>query len=168
MIARGWLIAAGAALLVAITCFSTWKAQEWRYGKRLAEQAGAYQQDREQAATAVIAWQEAEKGRRQSLEGRLQVADETHFKELHDAQQVQARLRDRLATSDLRLSVLLAAPSSGGGVPASTGAGGLVHGAARGELDPAAAQRIVTIAGDGDEGIKALQACQAYVREIRI
>ncbi len=28
-------------------------------------------------------------------------------------------------------------------VPASTGAGGMVHGAARGELAPAAAQRIV-------------------------
>ena len=36
----------------------------------------------------------------------------------------------------------------------------------RGELDPAAAQRIVAITGDGDEGLKALQACQAYVREI--
>jgi hypothetical protein len=42
----------------------------------------------------------------------------------------------------------------------------VVHGAARGELDPAAAQRIVAITSDGDEGLKALQACQSYVRAL--
>lgn len=73
----------------------------------------------------------------------------------------------RLATSDYRLSVLLSAPSNSGGMPVTTADGGLAHGAARGELAPATAQRIVTIASDGDEGIKALQACQAYVRAIR-
>ncbi|WP_301842743.1 hypothetical protein U9R80_16720 [Pseudomonas sp. JQ170C] len=48
----------------------------------------------------------------------------------------------------------------------NTGAGVVVHGVARGELVPAAAQRIVAIAGDGDQGLIALQACQAYVREV--
>ncbi|QWE81288.1 lysis protein [Pseudomonas donghuensis] len=85
-----------------------------------------------------------------------------------NAQATQASLRDHLATSDLRLSVLLAAPAqgSGCGVPATTGAGGVVHGAPRGELDPAAAQRIVAITDAGDQGLIALRACQAHVREI--
>jgi len=82
------------------------------------------------------------------------------------AQKDQTRLRDHLATSDLRLSVLLATPGGGGGMPATNGTGSVVHGAARGELDPEAAQRIVAITGDGDEGLKALQACQAYAREL--
>ncbi|MBC2658455.1 lysis protein, partial [Pseudomonas sp. MSSRFD41] len=30
---------------------------------------------------------------------------------------------------------------------------------------PAAAQRIVAITGDGDQGLIALAACQAYVRQ---
>ena len=93
-------------------------------------------------------------------------SDKIYYQELTNAQKDQARLRDRLATSDLRLSVLLAAPGGGCGLPATTGAGGVVHGASRGELDPAAAQRIVAITGDGDEGLKALQACQAYVHEV--
>lgn len=134
--------------------------------KELAEQAASYQRDREAAALAVIDWHKAEQGKRQALEDRLQVVDETHFKEFSDAQKNISRLRDRLATSDLRLSVLLAAPSGDSGMPATTGAGGVVHGAARSELDPAHAQRIVTITDHGDQGLIALKACQAYVRAI--
>lgn len=137
---------------------------EWQ--AKSARQASAYQREREAAAVAVIDWQEAEQTRRRALEERLQANDKIYHQELTNAQASQARLRDRLATSDLRLSVLLAAPSGGSGVPATTGAGGLVHGAARGELDPAAAQRIVAITGDGDQGLIALNACQAYVRAL--
>ncbi|WP_258010478.1 lysis system i-spanin subunit Rz [Pseudomonas protegens] len=148
-----------------------WVAWTWQanaYGKAMAEQAGAYSKDREQAGLAVIDWQETTQDARRALEDRLQANDETHYKELLDAQTNQARLRDRLATADLRLSVLLntAATGGGGGLPATAGAGGLVHGAARAELDPAAAQRIVAIAGDGDQGLIALRACQAYINLI--
>ncbi|WP_342625661.1 lysis system i-spanin subunit Rz [Pseudomonas alkylphenolica] len=137
---------------------------EWQ--ARNARQANAFQREREAAAVAVVDWQETEQARRRVLEEQLMANDKIHHQELINAQKDQARLRDRLATSDLRLSVLLATPGGGGGVPVATGAGGVVHGAARGELDPAAAQRIVAIAGDGDEGLKALQACQAYVHEV--
>lgn len=136
--------------------------------KELADQAVAYQQEREASAVAVIEWQETERTRRRALEDQLQVNDKIHHQELTNAQAIQARLRDRLATSDLRLSVLLATPAqgSGGGVPATTGAVGLVHGASRAELDPAHAQRIVDITSAGDQGLMALKACQAYVRSI--
>lgn len=134
----------------------------------MAEQAEAYSTDREQAATAVIDWQETQQDTRRALEDRLQVNDETHYKELRDEQAKQARLRGQLATADVRLSVLLAATAQGGGGGVSTTAGssGVVHGATRAELDTAAAQRIVAIAGDGDQGLIALAACQSYVKEI--
>jgi hypothetical protein len=48
-------------------------------------------------------------------------------------------------------------------VPAATGAGGVVHGVVRADLDPAHAQRIIAITDNGDRGLIALQACQAYV-----
>jgi len=90
----------------------------------------------------------------------------THHKELTDAQTNQARLRDRVATSDLWLSVLLDAadPASGCSVPTGTSAGCVVHGGTRARLGPAHAQRIIGITDAGDRGMIALAACQAYVR----
>ncbi len=63
---------------------------------------------------------------------------------------------------------LIAALVLGLGLPAATGPGRVDHGEARAELDPAAAQRIVAIAGDGDQGLIALAACQGYVKEITL
>ncbi|MFJ7141182.1 lysis system i-spanin subunit Rz [Pseudomonas protegens] len=154
------------ALGLALGAWAAWTWQANRYGQQLAAQAEANQRDREQAAVAVIDWQDRQQVELRALEDRLQVNDETHYKELRNAQTDQARLRDRLATADVRLSVLLAAPGGGGGLPAVTSAGGVDHGEARAELDPTAAQRIVAIAGDGDQGLIALAACQAYVKEI--
>ncbi|WP_408980519.1 lysis system i-spanin subunit Rz [Pseudomonas sp. B21-032] len=165
----------GAAASLALVLWAFWGTYEHGRSTMDAEwqaksekQANEFQAEREAAAVAVINWQDAEQARRRALEDRLQANDKTHHQELTNAQATQARLRDRLATSDLRLSVLLAAPAqgSGCGVPAASGTGGMVHGAARGELDPAAAQRIVAITDAGDQGLIALRACQAYVREV--
>lgn len=169
MKAPGWLLPALALVLgFALGGWLAWTWQANAYGKDLADQAEAYSTDREQAATAVINWQETQQDARRALEDRLQANDETHYKELRDAQTNQARLRDRLATADLRLSVLLNTAATGGGgrVPVIAGTCGVVHGGTRAELDPAAAQRIVAIAGDGDQGLIALSACQSYVKEI--
>ncbi len=165
----GWLLPVLALVLgFALGGWLAWTWQANAYGKDLADQADAYSRDREQAATAVIDWQETQQDVRRALEDRLQANDEIHYKELRDAQTNQARLRDRLATADVRLSVLLntAASGGGGGLPATAGTCGVVHGGARAELDPAAAQRIVAIVGDGDQGLIALAACQSYVKEI--
>ncbi|QNH77114.1 lysis protein [Pseudomonas protegens] len=169
MKAPGWLLPVLALVLgFALGGWLAWTWQANAYGKDLADQAEAYSTDREQAATAVINWQETQQEARRALEDRLQTNDETYYKELRDAQTNQARLRDRLATADLRLSVLLNTTAEGGsgGVPATTGTCGVVHGGARAELDPAAAERIVAITGDGDQGLIALAACQSYVKEI--
>nr|WP_258019457.1 lysis protein [Pseudomonas chlororaphis] len=160
MALAGLLIAAGAA--------SAWKVQDWRYGKQLAEQAQLHQDDLAAISSAAAAQQRAEQDKRLALEQQLQASDQTHHRALTDAQRNQSRLRDRLATADLRLSVLLDAEDSAAGCPVSAtpATGGVVHGTARARLDPAHAQRIVGITDDGDQGLIALQACQAYVRAI--
>lgn len=66
------------------------------YGKDLADQAEAYSRELDQAATAVINWQADQQEVRRSLEDRLQLNHETHYKELRDAQTNQARLCDQL------------------------------------------------------------------------
>jgi hypothetical protein len=161
------LALAGALALLLLAVGGTWTVQDLRYGKQLAEQSGLHQDDLTAINNAAAAQVRADQDKRLALEGRLQVIDETHFKEFSDAKKNIYRLRDRLATADLRLSVLLAEDSTGNcSVPAGTGAGGLVHGGTRARLDPAHAQRIIGITGDGDQGLMALAACQEYVKEV--
>ncbi|PNA03506.1 MULTISPECIES: lysis system i-spanin subunit Rz [unclassified Pseudomonas] len=156
--------AIGAAALVLLGAGSAWQFQNWRYGGQLAEQARLHTETLNQLAVASATAQQAEQDKRLALEQRLAASDKTHTEKMTNAQKDQALLRDRLATSDLRLSVLLDAGSTGGcPVPASAGAGGVDHAAVRAELDPAHAQRIVAITDEGDRGLIALQACQAYI-----
>ncbi|WP_236189298.1 lysis system i-spanin subunit Rz [Pseudomonas pharyngis] len=157
----------GAVVLVLIGAGSAWQFQDWRYGEQLAEQARLHTETLNQFTMAAATAQQAEQDKRLALEQRLAVSDKTHSEKMTNAQKDQAVLRDRLATSDLRLSVLLDAGATGGcSVPTTAGAGGVDHAAVRAQLDPAHAQRIVAITDEGDRGLIALQACQAYVREI--
>ena len=158
----------GVLALLLITAGGVWKVQGWRYGGQLAAQALLYQSDLNALSNAAAAQVRTDQDKRLALEQRLSASDQSHHETLTNAQKDQARLRDRLATTDLRLSVLLDATDSaiGCSVPAGTGAGGMDHGGTRARLDPAHAQRIIGITDDGDQGMIALNACQAYVREV--
>jgi hypothetical protein len=159
------LLAKGVLLVVLVggSASITWQVQDWRYGKQLAEQARLHTETFNQLALATVAQQRAEQDKRFALEQRLATSEQTHYRALSDAQRDQGRLRDRLATADLRLSVLLDATTGNGSVSANTATGGVVHGPTRAELDPAHAQRIIAITDTGDRGLIALKACQAYV-----
>ena len=160
-------VLAAILLALAIGFGGAWQVQDWRMGERLAVQDGLHQSDLTAIGNAAAAQARIEHDKRLGLEGRLQSIDEAHFKEFSDAQKNISRLRDRLATSDLRLSVLLAEdPASGCDVPPAPGAVGVVHAARRAQLDPAHAQRIIGITDAGDQGLIALRACQAYVRAV--
>ncbi|MEX5627915.1 bacteriophage Rz lysis protein [Pseudomonas poae] len=154
----------GACLLVAVT----WQVQAWRLGGQLERQASAHAQALSQQRQAALHQQQAEQDKRLALEQQLSASDQHHARELRDAQHNQAALRDRLATADVRLSVLLDAtePARGCAMPTATATTGLVHAAARARLDPAHAQRIIGITDAGDQGLIALRACQAYVRAV--
>ncbi|MEZ0507355.1 lysis system i-spanin subunit Rz [Pseudomonas sp. Env-44] len=158
----------GAILLaLAIGFGGAWQVQDWRMGDRLAEQAGQFEKDLAAISNSAAAQARAEQGKRLALEQQLAGQDQQHSKELSDAQRNQARLRDQLATADVRLSVLLGEdPASSCNVPAAPGAVGVVHAARRAQLNPAHAQRIIRITDDGDSALIALRACQAYVRTI--
>ena len=157
-------------ILVLMACAAgvTWQVQDWRMGEKLAEQAGLHKDDLAVISNAAAAQIRAEQGKRLATEQALATSDQKHTKELSDAQRNQALLRDRLATTDVRLSVLLDATDSASGcsVPTTPGTVGVVHAARRAQLDPAHAQRIIAVTDDGDQGLIALRTCQAYVREI--
>jgi hypothetical protein len=123
--------------LVGGSAGSAWQVQDWRYGQQLEQHARLQAESLNQQTLAAAAQQQAEQDKRQALEQRLSVSEQTHYRALSDAQRDQGRLRDRLATADLRLSVLLDVPAAdhNGSVPATT-TGGVVHGATRAQLDP--------------------------------
>ncbi|MBY8935054.1 MULTISPECIES: lysis system i-spanin subunit Rz [Pseudomonas] len=158
----------GVLLLAAGAFAAAWQFQEWRYGRQLAEQARLNAEVLNQQNVAAASAQQVEQDKRLALEQRLAASEQTHYRALSDAQRDQDRLRDRLATADVRLSVLLDAGdlAPGCNVPATAGAGSMDHAAVRARLDPAHAQRIVAITDTGDRGLIALQACQAYVRAL--
>ncbi|SCY14738.1 lysis system i-spanin subunit Rz [Pseudomonas sp. NFACC37-1] len=155
------VLAGGPAMLA-------WRLQDWRYGQQLAQLAQAQTATLSQISQAAAMQQKAERDKRLALEQQLSTSEQTHYRALSDAQRDQDRLRDRLATANVRLSVLLDANdvAAGCAVPAATGAGGVDHGAPRARLDPAHAQRIIAITDAGDRALIALQACQAYIRAL--
>ena len=155
-------------LAMAVSFGAAWQVQDWRYDGKLAKQAGQFQADLDAIGNAATAQARAEQDKRLAAEQRVTDSDQQHFRELSDAQRNQALLRDRLATADVRLSVLLDATDSASGcnVPSTTSAVGVVHAARRAQLDPAHAQRIIAITDDGDNALIALRACQAYVRAV--
>ena len=163
----------GGVLLVglALMAGSAWAAWAWQanaYSQQLAAKEAAYQTERTNLANANSAQILAEQGKRFALEQWLAASDQSHYRALTDEKTKQARLRDRLATADLRLSVQLDATAAPGcdAVQATTRTSCVVYGAHRARLDPAHAQRIIGITGDGDQGLIALQACQAYAKEV--
>ncbi|MDF3199077.1 lysis system i-spanin subunit Rz [Pseudomonas sp. 1912-s] len=155
-------------LVMAVSFGAAWQVQDWRYDGKLAKQAGQFQTDLDTIGNAATAQARAEQDKRLATEQQLAASDQQHTKELSDAQRAQALLRDRLATADVRLSVLLDATDSAGGcdVPSTPGAVSVVHAARRAQLDPTHAQRIIAITDDGDNAVIELRACQAYIRAI--
>ena len=163
---------AGLLLLIlvamAVSFGVAWQVQDWRYGKALAEQGAQFQTDLAAIGNAAADQVRTEQDKRLATEQKLAGQDQQHTKELSDEQRKQADIRGRLATAELRLSVLLDATDSASGcdVPTATGAVGVVHAARRVKLDPAHAQRIIGITDAGDQGLIALRACQAYAKEV--
>ena len=163
----------GGALLVMLglmfsSALTAWTWQANAFGQQLAAKETAHQTERTNLANANSALILAEQGKRLALEQWLAASDQAHYRVLTDEKTKQERLRDRLATAGLRLSALLdATPATGSdGMQATTSSGGMVHGTERAQLDRAHAQRIIGITGDGDQGLIALQACQAYAKEV--
>ena len=161
----------GLLIILALMACSAWTAWAWQanaYGQQLAAKEAAHQTERTNMANANSAQILVEQGKRLALEQWLAASDQSHYRALTNEKTKQALLRDRLTTADLRLSVQLDNTPATGCDPmqTTTRTDGVVHGAHRAQLDPAHAQRVIGITGGGDQGLIALQACQAYVKEI--
>ncbi len=129
MMAVPWKVISALALVLA-GFGSAWQFQDWRYGGQLAEQARLSADDINQLTLTAATAQQILQDKRLALERRLSASEKTHLEKMTNAQKNQDRLRDRLATSDLRLSVLLDADSASRCLVSAT-AGGVDHAAVR-------------------------------------
>lgn len=124
--------------------------------QKIQHQAG--QLDRQ--AQDIDTLQRAAESRRNTIK-LLADLDTQHTQERQRANQTNADLRAAVAAGKRRLSVPVTSCAT---VRAASATTSLDDDQARGELDPAAAERIVRIANDGDDAIRQLNALQDYVR----
>ena len=110
-------------------------------------------------ATDRVGVLESANASRKTTQKLLTQLDTDNTKVLTDAQAQNKALLARVGTGAQRLSVPAKCPV----VRAGPGPGRVDDAEARAELDPAAGQRIVAIAGDGDEAIIALNSLIDWV-----
>lgn len=159
-----WAVAGVLALLL-LTAGATWKVQDWRYGKQLAEQSGGHQADltaisnaaADQVRTALERQQVAEKTRdyyrRQSNQG-----------ETHDLAENET-LRRAVADGARRLRIAGSCSANSGNVPGTASTTSLGNGGAI-ELAPAAGRTVFDIRAGIIADQAALKALQAYVMNV--
>jgi hypothetical protein len=105
VISPGRRIGGALALVVALMIGSgtaAWRWQSNSYGKQLADQARLHGDELAAISNAAAAQGRADRDKRLALEQRLSASEKFHYKELSDAQENQARLRDRLASPSRR------------------------------------------------------------------
>lgn len=161
---REWLPAALATVLLPLALFLL--ARQIHQAGHLAGANGVqaqWAQQRAGQATQLATDLLAQQRRAQALQGQLDALETTRQQEKAHAQSENERLRQRVLTGALRLSVPASAPAcapqlaSGNLPPAPLTAGGPAP--TRAELDPAAAADLLAIAHDGDAAIRDLNAC---------
>ena len=113
-------------------------------------------------ATERVGVLESANASRKTTQKLLAQLDTDNTKVLTDAQAQNKALLARVGTGAQRLSVPGRCPA----VRDTAATAGLGDAEARAELDPAAGQRIVAIANDGDEGLIALRAAQDYINTV--
>lgn len=104
--------------------------------------------------------------KQQAQEARINALDAQHHKELEDAKTENDRLRDQLRAGTVRVRVPAHCPADSNTVRKAGTAASLADGARSAELDPAFAQQLAGITGDGDKAIRKLNALQEYVRAV--
>lgn len=125
--------------------------------QKIQHQAG--QLDRQ--AQDIDTLQRAAESRRNTIK-LLADLDTQHTQERERANQTNADLRAAVAAGKRRLSVPVTSCAT---VRAASATTSLDDDQARGELDPAAAERIISVGPDGDDAIRALTGLQDYINK---
>jgi hypothetical protein len=162
MTSPGWikdaLVDVFAVILLAAAVMAGWTAQGWRKDRIIKElQATAAKADLTAAQTLQ---QETQKARNKeaALQQQHQARETQLTQEKHHAQTERDRYLAGLRSGAIRVSVPVIPGSCAAAGPDPAAVTASRH-EARAELDPAAAQFLDDIAGEGDDAIRQLNAC---------
>lgn len=165
-----WFLSNWKPLLCALALFLAaaggWISNGWRLGQKIEQQKAAFQADLSTINLAAAKAQQEANEQRQALAKAIQQDSATRFQEYTDAQHQNAQLRADLLTAQRRLSVKVSGCSATAEVSSSASAGSMDHAAGRADLDPGDSAAILGVANRGDDAIRQLTACQAYVRKV--
>lgn len=164
----GWLTYLIAGLVVAAgAAFGTHEIDANHYGAIISANSEQAALDKKAVSDAADAAAQKNMADLQAQIATLQTDAAARYKDLQDAQSQNATLRDSVASGNRSLSIAVKPGTSGcSAVPKAGTAGPVLHDSNRAVIDPAAANRIVAIVNDGDDAIRKLAACQAYVRTV--
>lgn len=165
-----WLLSYWKPLLVALLVFLAaaggWVANGWRLGQQIEQRQAAFRADLSAINLAAAKAQQEANEQRQALTKAVQQDSATRYQEYTNAQHQNAQLRADLLTAQRRLSVKVSGCNAATRMPATSGTGGLDHAAGRADLDPGDSAAILGIVNRGDDAIRQLTACQAYVKRV--
>ncbi|KAF1003975.1 MAG: hypothetical protein GAK36_00148 [Pseudomonas sp.] len=157
-------LAAAIAIAMAASCGAI--AEHWRMNAKLSDQAAAFQSDLSTINLAAAKAQNEADEQRQALAKAIQQQSTAQYQEYTNAKSQNDQLRSDLRDAKRRLSVAVSSCGSAAQVPGTPGTGRLDNESGRADIDPRSAERIVAIANRGDDAIRQLSACQAYVKKI--
>lgn len=164
-----WLASNWRPLLCALVLFLAaaggWLANVWRLGQQIEQQRAAFQAYLSTINLAAAKAQQEANEQRHALAKAVQQDSATRYQEYTDAQHQNAQLRADLLTAQRRLSFKVSGCSAPK-VPAAAGTGSVDHAAGRADLDPGDSAAILGVANRGDDAIRQLTACQAYVKKV--
>ena len=156
---------AGVLALLLLTIGATWKVQNWRYGKQLAEQSGAHQAGLTAISNAAAAQVRTALEKQQAAEKIRDDIDAKATKEkTHDLAENET-LRRAVADGARRLRIAGSCRANSGNVPGTASTTSLGNGGAV-ELAPAAGRAVFDIRAGIIADQAALKALQAYVTNV--
>ncbi|OBY91191.1 hypothetical protein A6723_024350 [Pseudomonas sp. AU11447] len=162
-----WLLSYWKPLLAGILLFLS-AAGGWHEGSARTDAVWKEKWDRHLAADteATAKAQQAANEQRQALAKAIQQDSATRYQEYTDAQHQNSQLRADLLTAQRRLSVKVSGCSAAAQVPGTASAGSVGDAEGRADLDPGDSAALLGIVNRGDDAIRQLTACQAYVKRI--
>lgn len=135
---------AGVLALLLLTAGATWKVQDWRYGQKLAEQAGLHKDDLTAISNAAAAQVRTALEKQQAAEKARDDIDAKATKEkTHDLAENET-LRRAVADGARRLRIAGSCSANSGNVPGTASITSLGNGGAI-ELAPAAGRTVFDI-----------------------
>jgi len=157
------LAMAGALLLVLATAGGTWKVQDWRYGKQLAEQAGLHRSDLDTIRNAANSQTRQALEKQQAAERARADLDAKATKEKANDLAENERLRRAADDSARRLRIAGSCRADSGNVSSPTNSTSLGY-AGTVELAPTAGRTVFDIRAGIIADQAALRVLQKHVR----